>query len=450
MDEVTCRRQMTLEHFGEKFNPDNCHGTCDNCAHPGSVETRDLTASAVDAVRLFAEVCGGGGRAPNVSLLQLVQAFVGANNQAMRQSGLGRASLFGCGKALTKAVAERLCQELVVRKFLAEESRENGAGYNADYLVLGKHAHQLLDGNHPPKIVVKFRSRGGGRKAVTPAGGAGQAQAEDDGDEEDPTQPSAGASRGKLKKPARATTPPKAPTSAKPKKKKAPSPPKPRTPAAGKQLGEQAYAPGGVLDTLSDDGDSSDCEVVDVPRPAAPKGLAPAASSRHFSADAFQPAKSKSPKGPVGALSGRKSRLPTRALEKEFQAMVQLWVDKKAEENNIAGYHIMDTKDMLDVARRVPLSARDLKGCQGWGLTKIKKFGDSLVEAIAAFVAERDVHLVGDFVGESEEPTRDDGALDDRDDFAAPAPAIGHGMGSFDYDVDDNGGNSDFEDDPWN
>jgi bloom syndrome protein len=115
LNEVDCRRSLVLGHFGEHFERQSCKGTCDNCKARNdgcAVVTKDLTAHAIDAVRLFkqCEVQGNG----CVSLLQLTQAFRGQNNQAIRNGGFNQCEAYGSGKKLSAQEAERLLQELVL------------------------------------------------------------------------------------------------------------------------------------------------------------------------------------------------------------------------------------------------------------------------------------------------------------------------------------------------
>jgi len=56
LNEVDCRRQVVLEHFGEHFNAADCRGTCDNCSGGFAVEAKDLTRHAQSIVRLFMSV----------------------------------------------------------------------------------------------------------------------------------------------------------------------------------------------------------------------------------------------------------------------------------------------------------------------------------------------------------------------------------------------------------
>jgi hypothetical protein len=78
----------------------------------------------------------------------------------VKSSGWDRAKDFGAGKDLPPNLAEKTVQELILGQYLAEESRENGAGYRADYVFIGKNADALMNPHCNP-IKIKLRAKGG-------------------------------------------------------------------------------------------------------------------------------------------------------------------------------------------------------------------------------------------------------------------------------------------------
>ena len=52
VNEVECRRVQLLEYFGESFPREQCNGTCDNCRNRGSVTVEDMTAHAIEILKL--------------------------------------------------------------------------------------------------------------------------------------------------------------------------------------------------------------------------------------------------------------------------------------------------------------------------------------------------------------------------------------------------------------
>jgi superfamily II DNA helicase RecQ len=522
LNEVDCRRQVVLEHFGERFRPSDCHGTCDNCHNlhgPGSffsVEERDLTEHAVKCMKLFQQIGGGsgsgggggggrrggsqwgggfgggGGGSANISLLQLVQAFRGSNNKQMQQAGHTRAENFGAGKDLGGTVAERLAQELVLRKYLAEESRENASGYSSEYLGFGPKAQSLLGGAHAERVLIKFRVKGRAPASIRSGARGNNAAAaaatatitvDDDGDEEETTQKAPKAARSKSPKPRKkaTATPTKQAVAAKSgsstAKKKTPAS---KTPTKANDLTTQAYAPGGVVDMIdsSDDGDSSDEDACRVVAQSEKKKSSAAVSSSASSSPSFSSSSSSSffnsstlanvPSSrkvkPVIKTKKKKGRLPSKALEAQLHDTLTHWAETTATDENTASYHILGESSIIEAVRWVPQTRQHLKDVKnGWGLTKLNKHSVSFLSVVNAFLEEKGIVLDATFdlakakeeadIEESTSPT------DLPAEGAAESFGYGGGRGeaqdSSDEDFgggngsEDDAHNSDFVEEPW-
>jgi bloom syndrome protein len=59
-EQCRCRREMLLEHFGEKFSSQQCRGTCDNCRRVQEVNAvivkRDVTQAAQIGKKILYQV----------------------------------------------------------------------------------------------------------------------------------------------------------------------------------------------------------------------------------------------------------------------------------------------------------------------------------------------------------------------------------------------------------
>jgi superfamily II DNA helicase RecQ len=413
----------------------------------------------------------------------------------MRTAGLDRAEGFGCGKDLEGSVAERLVQELVLKKFLAEESRETGGGYSADYLSLGPQANALL-GSHPPQVVVKFRTKGTARsapksaktpkltkaqalKASQPRAGPGPAYDDDDDDGDDPEDVAMlSAKSSKTPKPRQERTPkPKADKRDKSqttsKKAKQTTPPKGYSGTAA-----SAYAPGGVMEmvnAMSDDGSSSESgsggsgsggrgsahgrlarrfetfETRAAALSSSAVSAAPAASaSKHFLAPFQAAAIPPSAKVKASAVG----RLGSKSLENLLSTFLHQWLDAYGAEHNIATFNIADSKAVLELVKYVPQTRGDLKQLNGWGAHKLSTHGDLILTQIETFLDEHHVELVGSFVApgltqgivglEDDDGTvAEEEASDGEAAASAGEEAYPGGM------ADTGGGGSDFEEYPW-
>lgn len=397
-------------------------------------------------------------------------------------------------------------QELVLRKYLAEESRENGAGYSADYVQLGRKASEFLQARQQPSpILVKFRAKQG-RSAAKPSGGGSSSNScggggssgrvnsrsgnDDDGDDE-PREVS-GPPPKAAKTPARKDV-----AEARPREKSAAkkSPPRKKSPPPKAQRIEDMCEDDGS-DTESsrsggdDDEDgvkvlsgrSSAAKAAKAHPPTSRKGQVssplPTSSTFKSASSSSSSASRKDGSPSAAALTGKYSsffnpsekgvgaahakvvvgrgkkaepvgRLGKRPLESLFSEALRSWAEVYAAQNGTNSYHILGETDILSMTRHVPQTTDNLKKMScGWGLTKITKHGDALLKTIAAFLEQHQVVLVGDFEPHvavevlAVAPDSPGGASS----YSADAGGgFGSGYGGGERQSD----GSDFEDDPW-
>lgn len=74
MNLTDCRRSQVLSYFGENFNKDDCHKTCDNCMLLNRVEQKDVSEVAQDAIRLVQSVEQDKG----ITMLYAIDVFRGS------------------------------------------------------------------------------------------------------------------------------------------------------------------------------------------------------------------------------------------------------------------------------------------------------------------------------------------------------------------------------------
>jgi bloom syndrome protein len=156
-NEVDCRRALILEYFGERFDVEECKGTCDNCRNQEVVEKKDVTQLAKQILRMVQHGLQG----LQVTLCQLMGLVRGENNVWTRRVGGESMELFGVGKKLSKSEVERVVQQMVLNGYLAEEMIELPNGFPADYVGLGEQAHVLLDPAAPDDgiMIVSYRTK---------------------------------------------------------------------------------------------------------------------------------------------------------------------------------------------------------------------------------------------------------------------------------------------------
>ncbi|RKP08099.1 P-loop containing nucleoside triphosphate hydrolase protein [Thamnocephalis sphaerospora] len=136
-----CRRMQVLAYFGERFDPAQCHKTCDNCRANLKFESRDVTADTQRVIELVEQLSGA-----KHTLLQFVDIFRGVRSAKAKSSGHDRARNFGVGKSYAKTDAERLFRMLELKEVLQERNQVSRQGFIMSHLVLGKFARQVMDG----------------------------------------------------------------------------------------------------------------------------------------------------------------------------------------------------------------------------------------------------------------------------------------------------------------
>ena len=79
LNETDCRRMQVLSYFGEVFDPNDCHKTCDNCATEGGRLKSDLTNVAKDAVGLVRSI-----EQDKITMIYAVDVFYGSKTAKVR------------------------------------------------------------------------------------------------------------------------------------------------------------------------------------------------------------------------------------------------------------------------------------------------------------------------------------------------------------------------------
>ncbi|GAA5911449.1 hypothetical protein JCM6882_005005 [Rhodosporidiobolus microsporus] len=162
MNESDCRRSQVLQYFGEQFPREKCHKTCDNCANPKNLETRDVTDLAKDAANLVKAMQKDKG----VTMLYAIDVFRGSKTQKIANAGHDRLTHAGKGSGIDRGDAERLFQLLAAEQVLGERYERNGLGFTNAYVTLGPRAAALMSGKI--SLEMGFSSgKGGSKKGKT-------------------------------------------------------------------------------------------------------------------------------------------------------------------------------------------------------------------------------------------------------------------------------------------
>lgn len=199
LNEADCRRSQVLNYFGEKFEPKDCHKTCDNCRRATGGVLEDVREMAKAAVQLVSSIehdkgvtmihaidvfRGSKTAKVGASPLSCLVAWIAADqlfrrHSQIKQKGHDRLEFAGAGKLMARGDVERLFQLLASEGVLGERFERNGLGYTNAYVVLGKRNREVLAGKMPLTM-----SLAGGKKVANGTGNAGGYETEYDDEDE--------------------------------------------------------------------------------------------------------------------------------------------------------------------------------------------------------------------------------------------------------------------------
>ena len=152
MDEISCRRELLLQYFGETFNRENCNKTCDNCKLVQFAKRIDCTLHAKLIIKIVQELTktSNGRRSslyPPLTMLKLVKLYCRSKGKDLVKYGTvvddiateycnnmssntydssGNNIKLNVPANLDKNVTERLIVKLITMEYLDEEVVETG------------------------------------------------------------------------------------------------------------------------------------------------------------------------------------------------------------------------------------------------------------------------------------------------------------------------------------
>lgn len=153
-----CRRKHLLAYFGDKFDPAQCHGTCDVCKKINSGEAvnvvkKDVTQEAKSIINLISEI-----ERSNVTVNMAIDIFRGSKGQKLVKDGFDSLREHGVGKSFLKHEAEKIFRALIMEGYLRENCLPNNAGFISSYLkVTTKGRQASRDRNF--KFIVSFSEK---------------------------------------------------------------------------------------------------------------------------------------------------------------------------------------------------------------------------------------------------------------------------------------------------
>lgn len=151
---IDCRRKLQLQYFGEKFDPVNCHETCDNCRDAANAQVikRDVTKYVQAVIRIVRAIGSGH---TMVYVRDLLRGAKDAKFTAkLKRSGHANVPGKGEGGDLTIQDIERILHYMVIESILKEQFEvQQPYGTVIAYMQIGPNAERVERGQ---KIELSF------------------------------------------------------------------------------------------------------------------------------------------------------------------------------------------------------------------------------------------------------------------------------------------------------
>ena len=139
-NEMECRRQQILRHFGERFDRQHCQKRCDVCLRDETVVEQDFTDAATNLLQIVSDLTMNG---DTLSKTMLVDVYRGANNKEVKSRGLQNNPLFGAGKCYNKELVTRIIDQLVKQNGL-DWSFVRREAWSVKYIIVSWELNVLL------------------------------------------------------------------------------------------------------------------------------------------------------------------------------------------------------------------------------------------------------------------------------------------------------------------
>lgn len=149
-DRFTCRRQLQLSHFGEPFDPEDCHKTCDNCKVRRIAEPKDYTAEAKTILTWFE-----GPRNGLNTMTQIAEFFKGG---PMKSDAQRKAPMYGSFRQMNKECICQVLRKMVADGVLIEKSMRSFKQFSITCMEKGPNAYKLKSGDLRIVLMLEARS----------------------------------------------------------------------------------------------------------------------------------------------------------------------------------------------------------------------------------------------------------------------------------------------------
>jgi ATP-dependent DNA helicase RecQ len=157
-----CRRKFLLHYFGERFEAENCHKNCDNCARPK--ETQEAGKDLQKALEAIVDLN------ENYGIKFLVDFIMGRKTQEIKNYRFDRKPLFGLGKGLDENYWHSLLRQAMLVNYIRKDIEQYGL------IKITQHGRKFLTNGGSFEISLNHDySAISGDEVVTGTGGGGAA-----------------------------------------------------------------------------------------------------------------------------------------------------------------------------------------------------------------------------------------------------------------------------------
>lgn len=148
---IDCRRAIQLNYFSENFTRAQCLAqpdtSCDNCRNndgdSNKFLVKDVTETCKKIIKAVRDLCNGDSQ--RVTLLQMVDVFLGKNVKAITSNGYHQSEYHGLLKEWSNSDVQRLLHKLVLDEYL-RECLIFVRAIPLSYLKIGLHVEKLMRG----------------------------------------------------------------------------------------------------------------------------------------------------------------------------------------------------------------------------------------------------------------------------------------------------------------
>ncbi|KAK0441171.1 P-loop containing nucleoside triphosphate hydrolase protein [Desarmillaria tabescens] len=154
VNNIDCRRQQILFHFGEHIETSSCDAHCDSCLSDTLVLDQDVTLDAINVVKVVGMLEEG-----DVTIEYCRDVFRGKTTATVRGRLHHMSRLFGVGRHLPQTLTERLFSTLLSKGILdLHFSCDSPGRWHTTYVKLGPAAHSfLLESEDKQMLFMKVR-----------------------------------------------------------------------------------------------------------------------------------------------------------------------------------------------------------------------------------------------------------------------------------------------------